>query len=76
MNQLTRALEINSKLFIMTDEIFKEWGKMPYGMVEATPKEQREEFNKLTSERLRQLVQTQGEDAVNEYLQRMMQGGK
>ena len=74
INQLTRALEILSNYGLRIDEIFKEKGKMPYGMVKATEKEQREEFLKKTPEDIQRLIQEHGFEAVNEYIQKMMGG--
>lgn len=74
-NQLTRVLSRVSERFIRVDALFKEKGKMPYGQVKATPKEQREEFNKLTPEKVAELIQTYGPEAVNEYIKKMI-GGK
>lgn len=73
MNQLTRALEIASMTFIRADEIFKEKGKLPYGKVKATPKEQREEFDRLTPKDIQELIEKHGYNEVNEYIRRMMQ---
>jgi len=73
-NQLTRALEIMAGYTLRIDEIFKEKGKMPYGMVKATLKEQREAFLKHTPEDIRNLINQHGFDAVNEYIKKMMEG--
>lgn len=72
-NQLTKALEILSKYSLRIDEIFKEKGKMPYGKVKATPKEQREAFLKKTPQDIQRLVQEHGYEAVNEWMRKMME---
>lgn len=56
------------------DAKFKEMGKMPFGKVKATPKEQREAFNKLTPQDIQGLVQKYGPEEVNEYIRKMMEG--
>jgi len=73
-NQLTRVLGKVSTRIIRLDTKFKAKGKMPYGMVKATPKEQREEFLKKTPEDIQRLVQEHGFEAVNEYIKKMMGG--
>jgi len=73
-NPATRALEIASGYRLRASAILKEKGKMPYGKVKATPKEQREEFNKLTPDKVVELIQTYGPEAVNEYMRRMQEG--
>lgn len=73
-NPATRALEIASAYRLRASAILKEKGKMPYGKVKATPKEQREEFNKLTPQDMQGLVQKHGKEAVNEYIREMMGG--
>ena len=73
-NPATRALEIASKYRLRASAILKEKGKMPYGKVEATPKEQREAFNKLTPQDMQGSVQKYGPEEVNEYVRKMMEG--
>lgn len=73
-NQLTRVLSRVSERFIRVDALFKEKGKLPYGQVKSTPKEQREAFNKLTPKDVQGLVQKHGFEEVNEYFKKM-QGG-
>lgn len=72
-NLLTRALQINSDFFISVDQKFKRMGKMPYGKVKATPKEQREAFLKKTPQDIKALVAEHGFVAVNEYIRKMME---
>ena len=72
MNQLTRALQINSDLFIRVDEKFKEMGE--YGMVKATPKEQREQFNRLSFQDVfgkGGLIEKHGVVEVQKYFKQM-----
>ena len=73
-NPLTEALEVNKPIFSGVIATFKEMGKMPYGQVPATPKEQREAFNKLTPKDMQVLIQKYGKEAVNEYIRKMMEG--
>lgn len=73
-NPATRALEIASGYRLRASEILKEKGKMPYGQVKATPKEQREEFLKKTPQDIQRDVQEYGYEAVNEYIKKMMEG--
>lgn len=70
----TKALEKASGYGLRADEIFKEMGKVPYGKVKATPKEQQEAFNKLTPQDMQGLVQKYGPEEVNEYVRKMMEG--
>ena len=71
---MTEALLRASQMLQNTDNKLKEMGNMPYGMVKATPKEQREMFENLTPEQLQELVMKHGYDAVNDYLKRFMGG--
>lgn len=73
-NPATRALEIASGYRLRASAILKEKGKLPYGKVKATPKEQREEFLKKTPQDIQRLVQEHGYEAVNEYVRKMMEG--
>ena len=73
-NPATRALEIASAYRLRASAILKEKGKMPYGKVKATPKEQQEAFNKLTPQDMQGLVQKHGPEEVNKYVQKMMEG--
>ena len=70
-NQLTRALEITAKYALRADGIFKEMGKVPYGKVKATPKEQRAAFDKLKLEDVKTLVQEHGLIEVQKYFKTM-----
>ena len=70
-NLLTRALQINSDFFINVDKKFKQMGKMPYGKVKATPKEQREAFEKMTYPELQELVRKHGVIEVQKMFKSM-----
>lgn len=72
-NPATRALEIASGYRLRASEILKGKGKMPYGKVKATPKEQREAFLKKTPQDIKALVAEHGYEAVNEYIKKMME---
>lgn len=74
MNRFTRVSEKVFERINSIDKIFKEMGKMPFNQVEATPREQREEFLKKTPKDIQNLVQQHGFAAVNEYIRKMMEG--
>ena len=71
---MTEALLRASQMLQNTDNKLKEMGKMPYGMVRATPKEQKQAFENLTPEQLQGLIMKHGYDEVNDYLKHFMGG--
>ena len=70
-NLLTRPQEINAPIFKRVDEMFKEMGEMPYGQVPATPKEQRDAYNKLTYPELQELREKHGVVELQKYVKAM-----
>ena len=66
-----------AKMYKGIDAKLKEYGgDMPYGMRRATPKEQREQYETLTPEKLMELTQMYGEAEVNNWLRKNMQEGQ
>jgi len=70
-NIATSALEKASRYRMRASEIFKEKGKMPYGKVKATPKEQREKFEGLTYPELLELRDKYGVVELQKYIKKM-----
>ena len=70
-NPATRALEIASGYRLRASAILKEKGKMPYGKVKATPKEQRAWFDGLTLPDVQELVRQRGVVEVQKMFKQM-----
>ena len=75
MNIMTNSMQRLTKMLLQTDARLKEFGKEPYGVRKATPKEQREMYENLTEPQFFQMVDTYGIEAVNKWLKRFEQGG-
>ncbi len=75
MNIATNTMERLTKMLLNTDSHLKKMGSEPYGKRRATPKEEREMYDNLTSDKLMQMIDEKGVDNVNEWLSRF-EGGQ
>ena len=71
ISQRTRALDKAGNYGLMADKKLKEMGKVPYGQVPATPKEQRDAYNKLTYPELQELREKHGVVELQKYVKTM-----
>lgn len=75
MNILTNAMNKMTKMLLDSDSKLKEYGKEPYGIKKLTPKEQRDEYDNLTPDKLKAMIQEHGVEEVNKWMSRFEKEG-